>query len=153
MTLHSNPASNQEAQPGAPSEYVQEEQATIEVGKPFFSVVLCTYNRRDLVLSTLASLRRQTLPYEQFEVIVVDNGSTDGTIGAVFSYAQSGAFQRNGAVQDIWRVRCFSEQRNGLAYARNKGIHAAKGDVAVFLDDDALADPAFLERLMESYRR
>src|SRR5438876_8183421 len=120
---------------------------------PRFSVILCTYNRRNLVLSTLASLRRQTLPYEQFEVIVVDNGSNDGTIGAVFSYAQSGAFQHKGSAQDIWRVRCFSEQRNGLAYARNKGVHAAKGDVAVFLDDDALADPAFLERLMESYRR
>ena len=47
-------------------------------GKPFFSVILCTYNRRNLVLSTLASLRRQTLPYEQFEVIVVGSGRESG---------------------------------------------------------------------------
>ncbi|HET7640423.1 MAG TPA: glycosyltransferase, partial [Ktedonobacteraceae bacterium] len=57
---------------------------------PRLSVILCTYNRCNLVLSALASLRRQTLAYDQFEVLVIDNGSTDGTLGAVRAYVNAG---------------------------------------------------------------
>lgn len=117
---------------------------------PRFSVILCTYNRRDLVLSTLASLRRQTLPYAQFEVIVVDNGSTDGTLNTVRAYVSAG-MQEQKKTDDTWRVQCLAEPRSGLAHARNTGLHTAAGDIAVFLDDDALADPHFLEQLMQAY--
>jgi GT2 family glycosyltransferase len=102
------------------------------------------------VLSTLASLRRQTLAYSQFEVIVVDNGSSDGTFDAVRAYVSAGT-QGNRDVEDRWRVQCFAEAKNGLAYARNKGLQAASGEIAVFLDDDTLAVPHFLERLMTAY--
>lgn len=114
-----------------------------------FSVIVCTYNRRTMVLSTLASLRRQTLPYEQFEVIVVDNGSSDGTLKAVQLYVNAGKEQRS--ERESWRVHCLSELRNGLAHARNTGIQAAQGEFAVFLDDDSITDPHLLERLLEAY--
>lgn len=116
-----------------------------------FSVILCTYNRRSLVLSTLASLRRQTLPYDQFEVLVVDNGSSDGTRQTIYRYINARANQRR-LPADTWRVRYLLEPRNGLAHARNRALQAASGKIAVFLDDDALADPHLLEHLMVAYQ-
>ncbi|HLX55825.1 MAG TPA: glycosyltransferase, partial [Ktedonobacteraceae bacterium] len=116
-----------------------------------FSVILCTYNRRNLVMSALASLRRQTLPYTAFEVIVVDNGSSDGTSGAVRSYVNAGR-HKGKKTDDIWKVICLSEPQNGLAYARNTGLLAASGEIAVFLDDDAIADQRLLERLWQAYQ-
>lgn len=116
-----------------------------------FSVILCTYNRRSLVLSTLASLRRQTLPYDQFEVLVVDNGSSDGTRQTVYRYINARANQRRSPA-DTWRVRYLLEPRNGLAHARNRALQSASGKIAVFLDDDALADPHLLEHLLTAYQ-
>ena len=117
---------------------------------PRLSVILCTYNRRNLALSALASLRRQTLPYDQFEVIVVDNDSSDGTLEAVRAYVSAGP-QLGRSIEYTWQVRCLAEAQNGLAYARTTGLQAATGEIAVFLDDDTLADPYFLERLLKAY--
>jgi GT2 family glycosyltransferase len=125
----------------------EEHQAQIS---PRFSVILCTYNRRNLVLSTLATLRSQTLAYNQFEVIVIDNGSSDGTLDAVRAYVSAGT-QDIRPAEDTWRVQCLSEPQNGLADARNMGLQAASGEIAVFLDDDTLATPHFLERLLTAY--
>ena len=121
------------------------------VVRPRCSVVLCTYNRRNLVLTALAGLRRQTLPYDQFEVIVVDNNSQDGTFAAVNAYVQAGPRMISRNLKDMWQVRCLTEIQNGLSYARNTGLQAAQGEIIVFLDDDTIAQPTFLERLLAAY--
>ena len=127
---------------------IEEKQTEV---RPRCSVVLCTYNRRNLVLTTLASLRRQTLPYDQFEVIVVDNDSRDGTFAAVNAYVQAGPLMVSRNSEAMWHVRCLTETQNGLYYARNTGLQAARGEIIVFLDDDTIAQSTFLERLLTAY--
>lgn len=121
-------------------------------GRPLrFSVILCTYNRRNFVLATLTTLRRQTIPYSDYEVIVVDNGSQDGTLQAVKAYMQTNE-TRPQEPEESWSVRCFKEPRNGLAYARNAGLLVASGSIVVFVDDDTLVDPHMLQSLWDAYQ-
>ncbi len=119
-------------------------------GLPRLSVIVCTYNRKNMVLTALAHLRRQTLAYDQFEVIVVDNGSSDGTPGAVKAYVSAGSLEQR-RPEDRWRVRVQHEPRHGLIYARNTGLSVASGEIAVFLDDDTLVDPTYLEQLLKTF--
>ena len=115
----------------------------------FFSIIICTYNRCKLLLATLASLQQQTLPHNLFEIIIVDNGSNDGTAEVIEAHvlANQHLAERNGTRQ----IRYIKEAQNGQAYARNTGLHNARGDVVVFLDDDTLAADSFLACLLAAY--
>lgn len=99
---------------------------------PLFSVVIPTFNRAHLVGRAIASVLAQTL--EDFEVLVVDDGSTDDTRDAV------------GRIADP-RVRLIALPANrGAAAARNAGIAAARGELIALLDSDDEYEPAFLEK-------
>lgn len=97
------------------------------------SLQICSYNRKDLLRKTLVSLMDQTFPFDQYEVIVVDDGSTDGTAEMVESFK---------APFDLIFIR---QEKAGLAAGRNKGVSKARGEIILFIDDDVLADPNLIQ--------
>jgi glycosyltransferase involved in cell wall biosynthesis len=96
------------------------------------SVVVSTFNRRDVVLRTVGTLLQQDIPTSEYEIIVVVDGSRDGTAEALRGLPLSG------------RVRVVEQENRGLAGARNTGMRAATGELLVFLDDDMTCVPALL---------
>lgn len=100
---------------------------------PFLSVVIPTYNRKSSLIRTLSALERQTLPSDRFEVIVVSDGSTDGTAEAVRAHSYP------------FRLRLLEQTNSGPSVARNYGARAACGEVVVYLDDDVEPTAGFLE--------
>jgi glycosyltransferase involved in cell wall biosynthesis len=116
---------------------------------PFFSIIIGTYNRRKHILTTLASLREQTLSYDDFEIIIVDNSSNDETAQAIEAYVTR--HEQTSQPEGNWHVHYIKETQHGLACMRNTGVCHAKGKVVVFLNDDTLTDKTFLERLLTTY--
>lgn len=104
-------------------------------GRMFISVVIPTYNRRDILEKCLRSLDCQNAcsDIDEYEVVVVDDGSTDGTPDWLRSSA--GAFSR---------VRLIEQSHGGPAEGRNRGVADARGDVIVFIDSDLVVTPTFL---------
>ncbi|MCW1883962.1 glycosyltransferase [Luteolibacter flavescens] len=100
-----------------------------------FSVIVCTRNGASRIAACLESLRHQTLPAH--EVIVVDDGSTDGTTDLV--------------ARGFPEVRLLTLEPGGLSAARNAGADAATGEILAFTDDDCEADPDWLAGLADAF--
>jgi Glycosyl transferase family 2 len=96
------------------------------------SIVVPTHNRRDWLVRLLADLDRQDMPHRLYEVIVVDDGSTDGTKTAVEAIC-------TGYPLSYSRQEC-----RGPAAARNAGLRRARGEYAILLDDDIHVGPDFI---------
>lgn len=101
------------------------------------SIIVCTYNRSEILPFCLESLAEQTLSPEWYEVIIVDNNSNDSTQEIASQYTET---HQN--------FRYIKEPNQGLSYARNLGWHEARTDWTVFIDDDAKASPNFVERII-----
>ena len=97
---------------------------------PQVSVVIPAYNAADFIADTVNSVLNQT--FQDFEVIVVDDGSKDGTIAALEPFGD--------------RIRVYPQTNGGVARARNRGVGLAKGSWIAFLDADDLWQPDKLER-------
>jgi glycosyltransferase involved in cell wall biosynthesis len=111
---------------------------------PDVSVVVCTYNRADLLREALGSLvSLETGGDFSYEVVVVDNASTDHTGRVVEELARTSRAP----------VRRVCEPRAGIAFSRNRGVDEARGRWIAFFDDDQLADPHWLTELMATARR
>ena len=99
------------------------------VRSPRVSVVVCTYNGQRFIGETLSALAKSNHP--DYEVIVVDDGSTDATA----------------AIAGEFNVRLIRTENCGLSSARNTGLRAATGEIVAYIDDDAYPDEEWLNRL------
>ena len=97
------------------------------------SAVICTFNRAELLKVALESVCQQSLERSLYEVIVVDNNSTDNTYEVVAGFDHLG------------NVRYCTETRQGLSHARNSGWHLAQGEYVAYIDDDCRAPADWLE--------
>jgi glycosyltransferase involved in cell wall biosynthesis len=101
----------------------------------FLSVVIPTYNRLPILRQCLQALEQQHLagPVEGYEVVLVDDGSTDATVAWLSEHAAS-----------FPHLRLIQQEHGGPAAGRNRGVEAARGDVIVFIDSDLVVTPGFL---------
>lgn len=106
---------------------------TIE-STPFFSIILPTYNRASLLREAIRSVVQQT--YTNWELIVVDDGSTDDTREVVAAFGDD-------------RIRYYFQPNRERAASRNRGVALARGQYCCFLDDDDLFTASHLETLYQ----
>ena len=106
------------------------------------SVVICSYNRADYILEALESLYLQTLDKRLYEVIVVDNNSIDNTEELVENYIRT---------HPDFHCVYLTESSQGASFARNTGATFAKGSLLCFMDDDAVAEKNYLQRIIDFF--
>jgi glycosyltransferase involved in cell wall biosynthesis len=111
-----------------------------QLGGASISIVLCTRNRAELLTEAIASVVKQDFRCADYEIVVVDNASTDRTAEVVAQFHHA-------------NIRYLREESLGLCIARNAGWHAAVGRYVVFFDDDAVAEPGWLSAIMETFER
>jgi glucosyl-dolichyl phosphate glucuronosyltransferase len=104
------------------------------------SVIIPTHNRAQLLKKTLWSITKQTLPDDGFEVLVIDNGSTDDTFHIVTEYYSL-----------LKNLKYFYEPTPGLHSGRHRGLKESLGEILTFADDDIDAFPTWLESIHTSF--
>jgi glycosyltransferase involved in cell wall biosynthesis len=105
--------------------------------KPLISVVVCTFNRRDILLGALKSLVEQSADKADYEVVVVDNNSTDET-----EYVARG-------FEDVFENFIYVNETNqGLSHSRNRGYQVATASFVAYMDDDAKADTNWIKSIL-----
>lgn len=104
--------------------------------QPLISVIICSYNRVSLLPRAIESLKNQTI--EEWEAIIIDDGSTDAT-----------AFYIDSIKDCDSRFRYYYQTNSGLSAARNAGILKATAEYVTFLDSDDEYDPEHLEKRLE----
>src|SRR5206468_953556 len=96
--------------------------------------VIPTLNRADLLATTIDRISNQSIAREDYEILVVNNGSTDHTRTILEEKARTYS-----------HLRHFVQLKRGAAAARNVGIRNARGEIVLFIDDDILANGRLLE--------
>jgi glucosyl-dolichyl phosphate glucuronosyltransferase len=106
------------------------------------SVVLCSYNGAASLGGALASFKQLSVPRElSWELILIDNNSTDSTWDIMEEFARTSGFD----------VRCAFEAKQGRSFALNKGIRRTSGKIIAFTDDDVTVDPQYLAGLAYTF--
>lgn len=108
---------------------------------PKISVQMCTYNRKQLLERALQALFNQDFPKDEFEIVLVDDGSPDGT----GDYVKS--------LNPPVKLKYLYQENSGLAKGRNNGIRNASGHIILFIDDDIVASPNLLKEHVDTHER
>ena len=107
---------------------------------PLISVVICTHNRSKYLLKAIRSVLGQDYPEDRYELVVIDNASTDSTADQVRPFLDTG------------RLRYVLEPELGISFARNTGWREAAGRYIAYLDDDAVASPGWLSAIEKAFQ-
>lgn len=107
---------------------------------PEVSVIIPTYNRAQTLLACLHALSKQSLPSDHFEVIVVDDGSSDGTESALRRFESS------------LRLRYLRQPNQGAGAARRRGVEAATSPYLLLMNDDTIAGRQLLRQHLDAHR-
>ena len=99
------------------------------------SIIICTYNREKFLLDCLQSLIDQQASRLLYEIVIVNNNSTDSTKIICTEFVSN---------NPDYQIKYFEEIKQGLSFARNRGIKESKGKYVSFIDDDAIAFPDFI---------
>jgi glucosyl-dolichyl phosphate glucuronosyltransferase len=110
--------------------------------RPQITVAICTLNRAAYLSRALESLLVQSSTEQSFDIVIIDNGSTDDTATVIENARQ----RRPG-------IRCVVEHRLGLSHARNRALTETTTALIAFLDDDAVASPQWVGSLIEAFTR
>lgn len=115
---------------------VENSNSANTVERPVVSIIVCTNGLRSTLAKCLERLTAQARQYHDCEIIVVLNGPED----AAFAKAVS-----------RFPIRLLNEPRPGVSAARNHAVHRAKGDILIFVDDDVLMSPGWLEEVVSGF--
>ena len=108
------------------------------------SVIVCTYNREKYIGRCVESFLKQTGDNDDWELVLVNNNSTDQTHQIILSQLKNDKSDHN--------VNYIIEKQQGLSYARNRGIKESKGEYLIFIDDDAFASPDYISGIIKSLK-
>lgn len=106
------------------------------------SVIICTYNRLNLLKLCIESISGLKTPAGQFEILIIDNNSIDDT--EEFCNSLNTLYPNHN-----WRY--IKEPNQGIAFARTRGAKEAVGDIAAYIDDDCLVEPNWLDEIISFY--
>lgn len=111
---------------------------------PRISIIVATYNRAKQLLGTLESLVQQDLPAAEWECVVVDNNSKDDTQKLFSGFVEK---------HSEFNLRIVREERQGLSFARNRGIEESRGEIIAIIDDDELVNKEFAKSYLELFTK
>lgn len=113
------------------------------MNKPDVSIIIPTYNRVEILLPSLLNLNCQRYPFDKFEVIVVDDGSSDDTRNKIKTIKN-----------DLhYALHYIKQEKSGPAVARNKGIKQANADILLFTGDDILLNENLLAEHLKLHKK
>ncbi len=106
------------------------------------SAIISTYNREQFLEGLFESILNQTVSFDDYEIVIVNNNSTDNTEAICKEF-----------ILEHKKINCYYcvETKQGLSYGRNRGIHESKGEFVTFLDDDAVIAPDFFKKTIEFF--